>query len=404
MKAEETRFHSLDVLRAGALLLGILLHASMSFMPGFRALGWPIADASTSTTLDVLFYVLHIFRMTLFFLLAGFFARLLLQKLGTWDFIRHRLKRIALPLVIFYPLVMPLTILPMVWAAKQLGMTGGPGPGRNPLAQGVPWGHFWFLYLLLLLYVLLLLARGMGGVVDRGGVIRRMGDGVLRFALESRLAPLMLAVPLAAVLYLTPWWPMWAGIPAPIAGFVPNTPALLAFGMALLVGWWLHRDRSLLELLRRDWKLYLLAALAASVAALWLVGTKSNFGILQLPPATRLGYAVAYMTAVWCWCLGLTGLAMAWSSAPNPRWRYLADASYWMYIIHVPIVWGLQAWMMRWSLHWSLKYGLILGISAVLLLGSYHYLVRGTFIGKLLNGRKYPRIRAATPAPNTSPG
>ncbi len=38
----ETRYHSLDALRASALLLGIALHATMSFLPGFRGSG--VAD------------------------------------------------------------------------------------------------------------------------------------------------------------------------------------------------------------------------------------------------------------------------------------------------------------------------------------------------------------------------
>jgi hypothetical protein len=39
---EPERFHSLDALRASALLLGIALHATMSFLPGFREINWPI--------------------------------------------------------------------------------------------------------------------------------------------------------------------------------------------------------------------------------------------------------------------------------------------------------------------------------------------------------------------------
>ena len=159
---EPQRFHSLDALRASALLLGIALHATMSFLPGFRELSWPISDVETSTSMGVFFYVVHIFRMATFFLVAGFFARLLFQRLGAGGFIKNRLRRIALPLVAFYPVVMPLCILPIIWAARQIGMTG-PGPGA-PQQQGFPWGHFWFLYLLLVLYAVMLILRAL--VVD----------------------------------------------------------------------------------------------------------------------------------------------------------------------------------------------------------------------------------------------
>ncbi|MEZ5312488.1 MAG: hypothetical protein R2862_01990 [Thermoanaerobaculia bacterium] len=60
-----------------ALLLGIVLHATMSF---FFFL--PAQDVSQSTTLAVTFYVIHIFRMSVFYLIAGFFARLVFHRRG----------------------------------------------------------------------------------------------------------------------------------------------------------------------------------------------------------------------------------------------------------------------------------------------------------------------------------
>jgi glucan biosynthesis protein C len=398
------RFHSLDALRASALLLGIALHACMSFVPGFKATGWPLSDPSESATMGVLFFVVHIFRMATFFLVAGFFARLLFQRLGSGGFIRNRLRRIALPLVAFYPVVIPLCVATIIWGAIQIGMKPGSGAGANQ-PPGIPWFHLWFLYLLLVLYALLLILRALVVAIDRGGALRSLVDRVLHAALTYRLAPLLLAVPLAAVLYVTPWWQQWGGIPAPYTGFVPNLPGVLCFGAAVLFGWCLHRQQSLLETLRRDYALYLVAAVAASIAALYLVGVRMNVTVIPMSRETRAAYAFVYMLAVWCWTLGLSGAAVALLSAPSARWRYLSDASYWMYLIHVPIVWGLQAAMVRWHVHWSIKYSLILAISGVLLIASYHYMVRSTFLGKFLNGRKYERaLPVVTAAPSPSSG
>src|SRR5262245_8448071 len=150
---EGERYHSLDAVRAGALLLGIVLHAAMTFIAGFHDMGFPIVDQmGTSTTMEIVFFVLHIFRMALFFLVAGFFARLVYRRGGLRGFIRNRLRRIALPLLIFYPLVLPLVFIPVIWAGKQLAASGVHMPPAPPL--GFPWGHLWFLYLLLWLYAL----------------------------------------------------------------------------------------------------------------------------------------------------------------------------------------------------------------------------------------------------------
>ena len=91
------RLHALDAVRGYALLLGIILHATMSFVPSPTRL-WVIRDSHPSITLGVLLFTIHVFRMTTFFLIAGFFAHLSFHRRGTWGFIKDRLQRIALPL------------------------------------------------------------------------------------------------------------------------------------------------------------------------------------------------------------------------------------------------------------------------------------------------------------------
>jgi peptidoglycan/LPS O-acetylase OafA/YrhL len=74
--------------------------------------------------------------------------------------------------------------------------------------------------------------------------------------------------------------------------------------------------------------------------------------------------------------------------------RYLSDASYWMYVVHLPLVMAAQWWVRDWDVPAIPKFVLVcMGISAVLL-ASYRALVRYTPIGTMLNGR---RIR---PQPN----
>lgn len=120
----EKRFHALDAVRASALLAGIVLHAAMPFLPGLRDIGWPISDTSTSASIGILYFVIHLFRVTLFFVIAGFFARVLHQHLGTKGLFVNRLKRIGLPMIAAFMFIMPLSIIPFIWAARQLGIQG----------------------------------------------------------------------------------------------------------------------------------------------------------------------------------------------------------------------------------------------------------------------------------------
>ena len=107
---------------------------------------------------------------------------------------------------------------------------------------------------------------------------------------------------------------------------------------------------------------------------------------------------ISYALATWCGALGFIGLALRYLSKESAARRYVADASYWIYLVHLPVVVALQVWVGDWPLHWSLKYPFIVGASLGLLFLSYHYLVRSTAIGKLLNGRTYPRRAVAAPS------
>lgn len=89
--------------------------------------------------------------------------------------------------------------------------------------------------------------------------------------------------------------------------------------------------------------------------------------------------------------------AMRFLSAHRPTVRYLADASYWMYLLHLPIIFGLQELMSEWPLHWSIKFPLLMIVTTALLLTSYRYLVRNTVIGQTLNGRRFDDRAVVTP-------
>ena len=62
--------------------------------------------------------------------------------------------------------------------------------------------------------------------------------------------------------------------------------------------------------------------------------------------------------------------------------------------MHLPLVCWLQAAMRHWPVSWALKFPLILGVAMLLLLLSYHALVRSTWLGSWLNGRRHARRSA----------
>lgn len=388
------RLHGLDAVRGLALTLGVVLHGAMAFLPGPQL--WIVADSSRSTTLSVSFFVIHMARMTVFFLLAGFFGRLVMHRDGWARFARQRLLRIGVPLVLAWPLVFG-SIIAVLSVTAPPGAPGGPGLS----AETFPLTHLWFLYVLLILYAVTLVVRGMVVGVDRRGTLRRIVDGAVRGAIGP-WAPLLLAVPVAGALYAHSYWAMWFGVPTPDFGFVPNRAAMVTYGIAFGIGWLLQRQHLLLlPRVQRFWGVFLASAVAATLYCLLTSGLEPLLAPVPFG-RTKLWFAVVYAVGLWSWAFALVGIGLRFLSAPSPRRRYLADASYWIYLAHLPIVLALQLLMRDWQMSWMLKFALLLGIAMTLLLVSYHWLVRSTMVGALLNGRRHPRGRVS-PTGGTTP-
>ena len=74
--------------------------------------------------------------------------------------------------------------------------------------------------------------------------------------------------------------------------------------------------------------------------------------------------------------------------------RYLSDASYWLYLTHLPLVIGAQMVLVTWPMSIHLKFVLISATIVAGLLVVYQLGVRYTAIGTVMNG---PRTRRAAP-------
>lgn len=120
------RRSDLDALRAGAMLLGIVLHAALSFFPAF----WVVTDSRQEPAFGVLVAAIHGFRMPLFFVMSGYFSGMLLDRRGRGGLLRHRFRRVFLPLLLGMVTVIPATTLisGYVMSAAEGSSTGATQP------------------------------------------------------------------------------------------------------------------------------------------------------------------------------------------------------------------------------------------------------------------------------------
>jgi hypothetical protein len=113
------RYHALDALRAVAMLLGIVLHGVMSFVEPPVPI-WPAVDRTRSELVGGFVLVVHAFRLQAFFVMAGFFAHLVVARRGVLGFVWHRIQRIVIPLALSARVIVPLTQAAFVWGLGRL--------------------------------------------------------------------------------------------------------------------------------------------------------------------------------------------------------------------------------------------------------------------------------------------
>lgn len=390
------RLHGLDGLRGAALLLGVVLHGTLSFFPSQI---WIVGDDQTSVWASGLFFVIHLFRMASFFLIAGLFGHMMLKRRGTAGFIKNRLIRIAAPLAAFWGPVMAGIVAVLVWNASLHGLTAADAPPPPTYDwTNIPLTHLWFLWVLLWFYAALVIGQAVVARLDRAG---RLGRGMDRLAggLIGPWGPLVLGAPLALALWLEPNWIAFFGIPTPDAGLVPETSALVGFGLAFGMGVLLDRRRDLLAKIEGWTPVYLGLALGAGTTALMLSGGPTPVLTPMTDPAAKALAAAAFGVATYASMFAVVGLALRFWSGHSAVRRYLADASYWIYIVHLPLVMAAQVVVQDWTLVWPIKLAVVVvGVMAVSL-ASYELMVRHGMMGRWLNGRRVPWRRARPVAP-----
>ncbi len=410
--ASMDRYHALDSLRGFAMYLGVVLHVTISFMatpPAF----WPVRDNEPTPLADVFLIAVHDFRMQLFFLLAGFFGCLLYQRYGLGGMTRHRAKRIAFPFVLALVLIIPTIQAVGVYAeienVRAVSVRGEPSPLRafaaelvaaNPDASTTqlvadyflsgaafarfPLLHLWFLYYLLIFVVAVAFLSPLFGRLSGTRLLAR-ADTTFRRVVEGRgrvLIPALLTFPLMLPMKWivdtpTTWNPQWH-----VVGYYF---AFFAFG------WMLFRHRDLVPNFGRGWKLNL--ALANVVVLPVMVGLiVTGVGVEKAgadPLAWKLGGFAASVLYTWLMIVGLWGGFLHWFSGESAWVRYLADSAYWCYLASLTPIVALQFIVKDWPLPGPLKCALVTVATMAVLLASYEWCVRYTFVGAILNGRKH---------------
>ena len=384
--APAERLHALDNLRAVMMWLGIVLHVTMVYT--VRPMPVPWHDTISSEGADAVVGIIHAFRMPTFFIVAGFFVALLMQKRGALGMLKNRMARLGAPFAVLCPfLFMATSICVLLFVHRAARGTWGmdeslivPIPGHPKIATI----HLWFIWMLLWFCVATFALAPLARVVPANWR-QHLGRAFAQVASSTfGLAALALPLALLGLGYL-------GGFMTSSGAFVPPITEWLHNGLFYVFGLALYHQRSvLLAHYQRRWLLY--------VALGWIFITLS--GVLVKTELTKPGTipnfefysGLVYNLCTWFWSVGIIGLFARTMQRSNAVLRYLSQASYWVYLIHLPLTIIFGAMLVGEPISVLSKCLINITATTAVALLSYHLLVRSTPLGALLTGKRHPFV------------
>lgn len=375
---EIERLHYLDNLRALAMIGGVFFHAMLAYSPALDQL-WLTADREQSVVIDIIAWFSHLFRMPLFFVIAGFFVAYLVSKRGMRSMLFNRTKRVLVPFIIFLPLCLWAIVASLMSAVAtvehkslvlQMVVQAMATPGTPPPPFSTM--HLWFLYNLMFFCVL---------------------TWVFSYINWSRLSQLFSAIkPLPFIvifpLLLIPGLLLVESpFPAP-EQLLPQLWAFGFFGLFFALGYWIFRAQDFIDRFQPYLVILLIASLVLYAGYYILLPKEFTFPStpIEFPQNIIMKLCEAYIS-VWMTLVCLVA-GKRYVNSHNRTMRFFSDSSYWIYIVHLPVLFAVQYQLM--DKDWGLLAKYSASVSITLLIGALSYLLlaRWTPIGWLLNGRK----------------
>jgi glucans biosynthesis protein C len=384
------RYHYLDNLRAMAMMLGIFIHVALSSIPLLNET-YLFSDTQKSLVLEAIVLFVHLFYMPLFMFIAGFFAHCLMERRGIAGFIKNRSLRVLIPFIIFLPIILTAVMGIVYYAAihaehKPLMLRYIIDSFTDPTKQKdmpLVTAHLWFLYYLVMFYI--------GTCILVKFRLFSIGQWLQVQSPKVFYIIILLILPLILIpsFYLQGVQPL----PAP-EKLCPQWWALGLFGVFFFLGWSFFGNDKLLNYLKDLWKPLLTLSLAAYIVVFFLY-PKTGTIAESLNPAefsfsTTKHVIIAVLEAFITTYVTLTLLSVGqhYLNQQNNTLRYIADSSYWAYLIHLPIVMFTQLLLLDKEWNVWLKFSSATITTFIICIVTYQVLVRHTPIGWLLNGKK----------------
>ena len=379
--------NALEVLRVVTTLLVVLYHAGLAYLTTpLRLTLWVAYDKPGMTAFDCFIYWVNGFAMPAFFLAAGVSAPAACEARGARVFLRHRASRLLRPLLFGCFTVLPIFYLLWGYGLMVSGrctldhiLAWRFSPEIRPYLYGL--GHLWFLEYLFLVC----LVWAVGWSICRALRFRTaIGSGSERRwmprIISSPWGPLLLAVPTGLIFLLDSDTMLRVD-----NTIIPNVFRLLHYTYFFSIGACIGNIREPKRLLVRHGRFYLAASVVVFALMLPLLLAHAAAPLVGWKRLAFCGLAALFP---WLTVFGSLGVLLGLVQSRGAAMRFLTEASFWVYIVHVPIVAFGQLVLLGVTWPTPVKFLVVSAVAIISSLLSYEYAVRRSLIGEIINGAR----------------
>ncbi|WP_187782100.1 acyltransferase family protein [Gimesia chilikensis] len=378
-RSSAPRFYYMDSMRSILMMLGVVLHGALIYSATDH---WIVSDSHNSIFFSLLDSVIHVFRMPTFFIIAGFFSMMSLQKYGIKVFTQVRLVRIVVPLLSTALIVNTLELYFRTTVLHHEPMSLGHFLTRvlPQLWLSGQWvSHLWFLLTLLQFFAVGISLFLIGGYLPKWTQMRPLVAGI------RKNCYFLLLIPCADLL-----WNVAAKIAPNIfhgslcCGLL-NLEDFITFLPYFLLGLWLFKDKTLQDefhrIARWEWGMLPLAVLVY-----YLEENAHGFNTESLLRIYSFGVICALASHI-CYVL-----FYRFMNRDSRVFRYLSDASYSIYLFHHICVVIFGYLLLSSTIAISYKFLAVEIATFAVTLSLHHFLIlRIPVLRFLFNGKRTAR-------------
>jgi peptidoglycan/LPS O-acetylase OafA/YrhL len=350
------RRDDIDALRVYAVILLIIFHTAMLF-----AYGTPyfIQNSDLSVEILIFVFIVNIFHMPLFFLLAGMSTSYSLNFRTGAEYLKERVRRVFIPLILGILIVIP----PIVYFERLAWWSDTRYNNENfngTFFEFYPhffeignfnYYHLWFIaYLFIFSLValsLFLRLKKDEGKQKISSIAEKYGKGKKIF---------LFSLPLILFNVSLRW--IFPGISKL---FIDDLANVLFYLSIFIFGFLIVSDSRFENSIDRNKKVALILAIITSFIVIIFLGPGYD------PFGNPVGYAIywtSFSFSGWCWLIAIYGYGKKFLTKPNSVIKYLSKIALPMYIIHLTVIIIIAYYVLQWQANIAVKF-LVIFISSL---------------------------------------